>query len=88
GIGVGIIARMAVDLERDSDLCALDAGHLIEASTTKIGFRRSTFLRGYTYDFMELFAPHLTKELIDTAVKLRTRAAMDPLFVDVELPVY
>ncbi len=88
GIGVGIIARMAVDEEKDADLCALDAAHLFEPSTTKIGFRRATFLRGYTYEFIELFAPHLGKELIDTAVKLRTRAAVDPLFVDVELPVY
>ncbi|HEX9584694.1 MAG TPA: HTH-type transcriptional regulator CysB [Gammaproteobacteria bacterium] len=88
GIGVGIIARLAVDEEKDSDLCALDANHLFEASTTKIGFRRATFLRGYTYDFIELFAPHLRRELIDTAVKLRTRAAVDPLFVDVDLPVY
>lgn len=87
GIGVGIIARMAVDEKKDADLCALEANHLFETSTTKIGFRRATFLRGYTYDFIEMFAPHLQKELIDTAVKLRGRAAVDPLFVDVELPV-
>ena len=88
GIGVGIIARMAVDEEKDADLCALDASGLFEPSTTKIGFRRATFLRSYTYDFIELFAPHLKKELVDTAVQLRSKAAMDPLFVDVELPVY
>lgn len=88
GIGVGIIARMAIDETKDTDLCVLNADHLFEASTTKIGFRRLTFLRGYTYDFIELFAPHLSRDLIDTAVKLRTRAAVDPLFVDVKLPLY
>lgn len=88
GIGVGIIARMAVDDVKDTDLCALDASGLFEPSTTKIGFRRATFLRGYSYDFIELFAPHLKRELVNTAVQLRTKAAVDPLFVDVELPVY
>jgi LysR family cys regulon transcriptional activator len=88
GIGVGIIARMAFDDTKDTDLRALDASGIFEASTTKIGFRRSTFLRGYTYDFIELFAPHLNKELVDTAVKLRTKAALDPLFFDLDLPVY
>ena len=88
GIGVGIIARMAIDEEKDADLCTLDASGLFEPSTTKIGFRRATFLRRYTYDFIELFAPHLKQELVDTAVQLRSKAAVDPLFVDVELPVY
>ncbi len=88
GIGVGIVARMAIDDDKDTDLCALDASSLFEASTTKIGFRRAIFLRGYTYEFIELFAPHLKRELVDTAVQLRTKAALEPLFVDVELPVY
>src|SRR5690606_2991552 len=47
GLGVGIVARMAVDAKLDSDLVVLDASELFEPSVTKIGFRRGTFLRGF-----------------------------------------
>ncbi|MCH8163580.1 MAG: HTH-type transcriptional regulator CysB, partial [Proteobacteria bacterium] len=68
GIGVGIVASMAFDPEIDNELVAIDASHLFEASTTKIGLRRGTFLRGYMYEFIELFAPHLNKALVDEAL--------------------
>ncbi|WP_305792357.1 HTH-type transcriptional regulator CysB, partial [Arhodomonas sp. KWT] len=60
GLGVGIMASMAFDPERDRGLVALDASELFEPSVTSIGFRRGTYLRGYMYDFIEAFAPHLT----------------------------
>lgn len=63
-LGIGIIARMAYDPLFDQDLCALDASHLFDASVTKIGFRRGTYLRTYMYDFIEYFAPHLTKDRV------------------------
>jgi LysR family cys regulon transcriptional activator len=86
GLGVGIIARMAFDPEADAGLKLLDAGHLFEASTTRIGFRRGSYLRGYMYEFIELFAPHLGREQVDTARRIRSRPSLDALFVDVELP--
>ncbi|MDP1309596.1 LysR substrate-binding domain-containing protein, partial [Klebsiella pneumoniae] len=45
GLGVGIVAKMAVDTNLDKDLVVLDASELFESSVTKIGFRRGTFLR-------------------------------------------
>ena len=87
GLGVGIVAKMACD-DDDPDLVALDASHLFEPSTTKLGFRKGTFLRGYMYDFIEQFASHLTKELIDEAIARPTRAEIDELFSSVDLPVY
>jgi LysR family transcriptional regulator, cys regulon transcriptional activator len=65
GLGVGIVANMAYDAKVDADLVKLDASTLFETSTTHIGFRRSLFLRGYMYEFMQLFAPHLQRELVD-----------------------
>jgi LysR family transcriptional regulator, cys regulon transcriptional activator len=65
GLGVGIVARMAHDTKVDKDLVALDAGHLFDTSTTHIGFRRGMFLRAFMYDFIHLFAPHLTRETVD-----------------------
>lgn len=86
GLGVGIVAHMAVSAD-DKDLVALDASHLFEASTTRIGFRKGTFLRGFMYEFMREFAPHLTRERIDAAVHAHSRQEIDELFRDVTLPV-
>lgn len=72
GLGVGIIARMAYQPDIDGDLCAIDASHLFAHSTTNIGFRRGTFLRGYMYDFIHLFAPHLTRDAVDAIVNARS----------------
>ena len=88
GLGVGIIAGMAYDVVHDSDLVAIDASHLFAPSTTMIGCRRGTFLRAYMYEFLQLFAPHLTKSLVDQAFKLHTKIAMDELFAHVDLPTH
>lgn len=85
-LGIGIIASMAYNPETDSDLVALSAAHLFSPSTTKIGFRRGTFLRGFMYDFMQLFAPHLTRQLIDKAYHCNTRLELDELFDEIEIP--
>ena len=71
GLGVGIIASMAFEPERDVELGIRDAAHLFEASTTRIGIRRGAYLRGYTYDFIHLFADHLSRDVVDEALKRR-----------------
>ena len=88
GLGIGIIARMAVDETLDRDLVALDASKLFRPSVTKIGFRRGTFLRGYMYEFIELFAPHLTRSVVDEAWHRHSNAEVENLFAGFELPVY
>lgn len=64
GLGVGILATMAFDEKRDSNLRAIDASSLFEPSTTRIAVRRNSYLRGYMYDFIHLFAPHLDREKV------------------------
>ncbi|MBF8224307.1 MULTISPECIES: HTH-type transcriptional regulator CysB [Halomonadaceae] len=86
GLGVGIVAHMAVDPEADSDLVALEAGHLFESSTTKIGIRRGTFMRGYMYDFVQGFAEHLGRDLVDAALAAGPRHEQ-ALFEGIDLPV-
>lgn len=88
GLGVGIIATMAYDEQLDSDLVAIDASHLFEASTTRIGIRKGAFLRGYMYDFVELFAPHLNKEVVDECLKQQNKTEMEEFFRSFELPTY
>ena len=87
GLGIGIIASMAVEEERDNDLVALDASHLFEDSITKIGFRKGTYLRSFMYDFMEMFAPHLTADKVDQAAAGKTEGEVSGLFDPAEIPL-
>jgi LysR family cys regulon transcriptional activator len=88
GLGVGIVARMAIDPVADQDLVVLDASRLFKSSTTKIGFRRGTFIRGYMYDFMQRFAPHLSKDIVDKAIACSNKSEVDSLFETIVLPTY
>lgn len=87
GLGVGIIAHMAYEPDVDKDLVALDAGHLFESSTTSLGLRKGTFLRGFMYDFIKTFAPHLTRERVDEAIQAHAKGALPQVFEKVELPM-
>ena len=68
GMGVGVVAAIAFDPERDRSLRALDARHLFEVNLTRLAIRRGTWLRGYAYAFIEAFAPTLTQPLIARAL--------------------
>jgi len=65
GLGVGILAKMAFDEERDANLKAIDASELFDSNTTHLGITKGKYLRQYMYAFIKLFAPHLTKEAVD-----------------------
>ena len=68
GLGVGLLAEMAYDKNKDTDLRKIDAAHLFAANTTWIGIRRGSYMRGFVYDFIELFAPHLTRKQVSAAL--------------------
>jgi LysR family cys regulon transcriptional activator len=69
-LGIGIIAHLEYDPNLDSDLTLIDASHLFNLSTTLIAFHKGVFFRSYMYSFIELMAPHLTKDkLIDIIEK-------------------
>jgi LysR family transcriptional regulator, cys regulon transcriptional activator len=68
GLGVGILASMAFDPVADKQLGAADAAHLFESSTTRIGIRRNAYLRGYVFAFIELFAPALSRRMVEAAL--------------------
>ncbi|HAF45570.1 MAG TPA: HTH-type transcriptional regulator CysB [Gallionellaceae bacterium] len=70
GLGVGIVAQMAFIPDRDRHLRMIDAGHLIQPSTTRIAIRKNQYLRGFGYHFIELFAPHLTRDVVAKALHL------------------
>lgn len=68
GMGVGIVAAIAFDEERDRQLRAIDGRHLFAANMTRLGIKRGSWLRDYAYDFIATFAPPLTRQLVNKAL--------------------
>lgn len=66
GLGVGIVASMAFDKEKDANLRLLDADHLFPQATSRIAVRRGRFLREFAYRFIELCSPELTEKFVRT----------------------
>jgi len=65
GLGVGIIAGMAFDPERDKNLRAIPVGHLFGTNVSRVALKQGAYLRGYVYTFIELLAPTLNRKLIE-----------------------
>ena len=63
GLGVGIIAGMAVDKTLDADLVARDLSHLVPSSKTKIAYLKNNYL--------PLYGQHFIEELIFAAQKMQ-----------------
>ncbi len=88
GLGVGIVAAMAIEPHEDGDLVSIDATHLFPVHTTWLGFRRGSFLRRYMFDFMREVAPHLERSLVNKATQADDQEEIDAIFADVELPFF
>jgi len=86
GLGVGIVADVAFDPQRDSGLVSINAEHLFPLHTTWIGFARDRLLRGFMYDLMALVAPHLDRDLVERAARSSTQPEVDSLCATIELP--
>lgn len=68
GMGVGIVASLAVDEDRDRHLQSLDAGHLFPINVTRLAIRHDHWLPGFAYAFIETFVPTLTRQHVLEAV--------------------
>lgn len=67
GLGIGIVASMAYQRERDQNLHQMDVSHLFPNNTTFIALRRGHHLRGYVHYFLKLASPELTEQRIREA---------------------
>ena len=69
GLGIGLLANMAYDAERDGHLAMLDASHLFAPSTTYVGIRRDAYLRGFMYHLIEILCPQYDKRAVKKALR-------------------
>ena len=69
GMGVGIVAQMAVDKDGvGPDMLARQAGYLFGSNVTRVAFKRGAYLRLYVLRLAELLSPNLNKDLIAKAM--------------------
>jgi LysR family cys regulon transcriptional activator len=68
GLGVGIVASIAYDEERDRHLRAIDARHLFAENMTRLAVRRGAWLRSFAFDFIETFASPLKRPVVEKAL--------------------
>ncbi len=88
GLGVGVIANMAYNPEEDADLIAMDARDLFGTSYSHIALRKDKYLRPFIFKFIQMLAPHLTKELVMAVLKGQRTQILESLIQDRLLPVY
>jgi LysR family cys regulon transcriptional activator len=88
GLGVGIIAAMAVDPTADGDLISFEVAHLLPKHLTWIGFRRGNFLRRYAWDFIQSLGPHLDVPQALRAAQAGEQGEIDEIFMDTALPLH
>ncbi len=68
GLGVGIVAHMAMQEEPTGELLSRPAGHLFGQNVARIAFKRGAYLRSFVYAFAELLSQRLNRNLIDRAI--------------------
>ena len=66
GMGVGIIAEMA--LQNETDLLAVPGADLFGKNLTRVAFKRGAYLRNFVYQFAQLLNPELEQKQIVLAM--------------------
>ena len=68
GLGIGIVAEMAVRDDVNSDLISRPAGILFGINIARVAFKRSAYLRNFVYKFAELLSDRLDRNLVAQAM--------------------
>jgi LysR family transcriptional regulator, cys regulon transcriptional activator len=69
GMGIAILSSLAYDPVKDAGLGIVDASHLFKSSLLNVSMRRQAYLRSYVLSFIELYAPHLSREALQKALE-------------------
>ena len=68
GLGVGIVAEMAVKDDPIKDLVIRPMGQLLGMNVARVAFKRGAYLRNFVYQFAEMLSDRLTPSLIAKAM--------------------
>ena len=68
GLGIGIVAEMAVRDSTNDDLVVKPMGHIFGQNIARIAFKRSAYLRNFVFKFAELLSDRLDRNLVARAM--------------------
>ncbi|MFZ4286499.1 CysB family HTH-type transcriptional regulator [Variovorax sp. HJSM1_2] len=68
GLGIGIVAEMAVRDDVNSDLITRPVGSLFGINVARVAFKRGAYLRNFVYQFAELLSDRLNRNLVAKAM--------------------
>ena len=68
GLGLGIVAEMAMKDDPLGDLVVRPVGHLFGQSVARVAFKRGAYLRNFVYKFAELLSERLSRDLVARAM--------------------
>jgi LysR family transcriptional regulator, cys regulon transcriptional activator len=68
GMGIGIVAEMAVRDDPLNDLVVRPLGHLLGANVARVAFKRGAYLRQFIYTFASYLGDRLDRALIVRAM--------------------
>lgn len=68
GLGIGIVAEMAVKDDPVQDLAVRPLGGLLGMNVARVAFKRGAYLRHFVYHFAQLLSDRLTQPLITKAM--------------------
>jgi LysR family cys regulon transcriptional activator len=71
GLGVGIVAEMAVKDQLDPGLVVVPAAHLFGHNTARVAFKRNAYLRHFVLEFASLLSERLDRRVIHKALEGR-----------------
>ncbi len=69
GMGIAILSRLAYDPARDPRLGVIECDGLFKPSLLNVSLRRDRYMRSYVLSFIELYAPHLTRQVVHKATE-------------------
>ncbi len=68
GLGIGIVAEVAVREDAPADLVVRPMGQLFGMNLTRVAFKRGAYLRNFVYHFAELLSDRLDRKLVAKAM--------------------
>lgn len=68
GLGIGIVAEMAMQNDPKPGLVYRPLGHLFGSNVTRVAFKRGMYLRNFVYDMAELLSDRLPRSLVMKAM--------------------
>jgi LysR family cys regulon transcriptional activator len=86
GMGVGLLASVAIEPSDLEDLHVIDVRDLFSEITTWIGIPREAIIRSYMFDFISMLAPHISRGQLKKLLDPDNHESYELMLSNLEVP--